>query len=104
MNAGDTRSNEQLCKATLRSRCAQWNAIEQNLVAGCTKEQARVAAFIKRKAQFLPRRFKLTHGAHMAEFVQPRKLEQDVQAAYERAGGRRSSVATHGLRRTPKYP
>jgi hypothetical protein len=87
MDAGDARSDQQLRETALGGRGAEGNTIKQDLIAGGSQQQAGVSAFVEREAQFLPGGLKLTHGTHVAEFVEAGKLEQDIQAANESARG-----------------
>ncbi|MGO9636310.1 MAG: hypothetical protein ACLPSO_00025 [Terracidiphilus sp.] len=67
-------------KAFFCGRCAQWHAVEHDLITGGAQQKSRISALIQCRAQFLPRSFKLRHRAHVAKFVQPGKLQQNVQA------------------------
>jgi hypothetical protein len=97
MDAGDAGSSQQLREAFFRGSRSQRHAVQQDLVSGGTEQQTSLSAFIERGAQFFPRSLKLSHGAHMTEFVQARKLQQDVQAADECPSGL-SCIACHSLR------
>jgi hypothetical protein len=50
MNAGNTRRNEQLCEAAFARGGAERNAVQQNLSARSTEQNAASSAFIKRAA------------------------------------------------------
>jgi len=59
------------------------------LVAVRSQQQASSALSVQHGTQFVPRNFKLRGGACVAELIQPRELQQDIQAADEgaRCGG-----------------
>ncbi|PYT89047.1 MAG: hypothetical protein DMG36_23105 [Acidobacteria bacterium] len=59
------------------------HAVEQNLISRSAQQHAASAAILKRLAQLPPRRFKLRRGLRMAKLIEPRKLQQNVQAADE---------------------
>jgi hypothetical protein len=95
VNAGDAGRSQQLRKAAFARCGAQRHAIQQNLRAGRAKQHTASAAFIQRTAQLFPCGFKLRSGTHVAELVEARELEQNIQAAYERPC-RSSCVGGHG--------
>jgi len=103
MNAGDSRSNQQLREAALARGRAQRHAIQQNLRAGRSEQHAASSAFIQRAAQFLPRGFKLRRRAHVAELIQACEFQQNIQAAYERPC-RSSCISSHRLRKLQSLP
>jgi len=74
VNAGDAGAGEQLREAFFRRCGSQRHAVQENLATGRAQEQARVAAVVERRAQLLPRSFKLRHRAHVSKLVQPREL------------------------------
>jgi hypothetical protein len=86
VNACDSRGSQQYRETFFRRRCSQRHSVQQDLIAGSSQQQPRIPAFIQRRAQFFPRRFKLRHRPHVPEFIQPGKLQQNVQAANKRAG------------------
>jgi CAAX protease family protein len=53
-----------------------------------SQQQASSALSVQHGTQFVPRNFKLRGGARVAELIQPRELQQNIQAADE--GARRS--------------
>jgi hypothetical protein len=99
MNTRNAGSGEQEGETALTSRRTERYAIQKDLRSRCSQQQASVPAFIERRPQLFPGGFKLCHRAHMAEFIQPCKLQQNIQAANERAC-RRSSFAAHFLRKS----
>ena len=98
MNAGDAGRNQQRREAALARCRSQRDAIQQNLGARCSQQHAASTAFIERAAQFLPGGLKLRGRAHVAELVQAREFQQDVQAAYE-CPCRSSCISGHRLRK-----
>jgi hypothetical protein len=73
-----------MCEAFFSRRRSHRNAIEQNLVPRSAQKHAAPAAVLQRLPQLLPRRLKLRRGLGVAELVQPRKLQQNIQAANKR--------------------
>src|SRR5258708_14814906 len=94
MKTRATGRRKQLCETALRACCAQRNPIQQDLHARRAEQQSRFAALIQRRAQFFPGGLKLRSSAHVAKFVQPRELQQDVQTAHE-LPRRRSRISAH---------
>ena len=94
VNAGNSRSDQQLRETFFGRRCAQRHSIQQYLVPRGAQQQSRIRAFLQRRAQFFPRRLERRHRSHMSEFIQTCKLQQNVQAAYKRAC-RLSSISSH---------
>jgi len=64
------------------------------LVAVRSQQQASAALSVEHGAQFIPRNFKLCGGARVAELIQPRELQQNIQAADE--GARCGSFSVRG--------
>src|SRR5262249_35862306 len=64
--------------------------------ARSAEQQTGPAGLVERGAQFFPSGLELSRGAHVAEFVEPGKLQQDVEAANKLARGG-SGVNGHGL-------
>jgi hypothetical protein len=100
MNAGNSGTRQKLRETFLRRRRAQRHAVQHDLISGGSQQQACVSALIQREAQFFPRRLKLRRRAHVSEFVQARKFQQNVQAMNKRAR-RLSCIAGHFLRISP---
>jgi hypothetical protein len=98
VDAGDSRSREKLSKTALRGGSAQRDAVKQDLRARGTQEKTTLAALVESRTQFFPRSLKLRSRAHVAEFVQPRELQKNIQAAHELARSR-SGIAWHGYER-----
>jgi hypothetical protein len=59
------------------------------------QQQASPALGTQHGTQFAPGDFKLRGGARMPELIQARKLQQNIQAAYEGARGGRFCVGRH---------
>jgi hypothetical protein len=85
VNAGDAGHREHAREAFLRRGRIQGRAIEKKLVSGHCQQHAGFVVRAEGDAQFSPRGVVLLHCARMAEVVHPRELEQNVQAAHERA-------------------
>jgi hypothetical protein len=75
MNAGNSRTGQQLREAFFAGGRAERHAVQQNLVAGSAKQEAASDALIKRTSEFFPRGFKLRRGSHVAKFIEPRELQ-----------------------------
>jgi hypothetical protein len=84
VNARDARRNQQLREASFARRRAQRHAVQQNLRSRSAQQHTTPAAVIQRVAQFVPRRFELVRRSNVAKLIQPRELQQDVQAADKR--------------------
>jgi len=84
MNARDSRSGQQLREASFSRRRAHRHAVQQNLVSRSAQQHAAPAAVLQRLPQLSPRRVKLRRGLRVAKLVQPRKFQQNVQAANKR--------------------
>jgi hypothetical protein len=84
VNARDSRGNQQLREAAFARGGPERHAVQQNLRSRSAQQHAAAAAVIQRVAQFFPRRFKLLRCFRVPKFVQPRKLQQNVQAADKR--------------------
>jgi hypothetical protein len=54
--------------------CAEWHAIQQDLVSGRSKQKPAAAALIERTSELFPRSFKLRRRSHMAKFIEPCEL------------------------------
>src|SRR5262249_23123479 len=83
MDAGDSRGGEKLRETALSGCGSEGNTIEKNLLAGSAEKEATFTALRGGSAQFLPRSFKLGSSPHVAEFIQPCKLQQNIQTAYK---------------------
>jgi len=94
MNAGDSGSRQQLREALLGCGRTQGHAVQNDLITRSSQQQPRISAVIQSKAQFLPGGLELRRGPHVSKFIQPRKLQQNVQAVNKRAR-RLSGVAGH---------
>ena len=84
VNARDPRRSQQLRKASFSRRRAHRHAVEQNLVSRSAQQHAASGTVLQRLPQLLPRRIKLRGRLGVAKLVQPRKLQQNVQAANKR--------------------
>src|SRR5713226_4955857 len=79
VDAGDTRSNQQLREAAFASRGTQGHTVEQNLVSRSAKEDAAPSALLKRTAQLFPRGLELGRRASVAKLIEPREFQQNIQ-------------------------
>ncbi len=97
VDAGDARRGKHPRKIFLGLRRFQSRPIQQQLIARDRQQHACfiVRAGAERRAQFRPRRFILLRRARMSEIIHSRELEQDVQAAYERARSSRACGLVH---------
>jgi hypothetical protein len=104
VDAGDSGGGEQLRETSFAGRRPQRHAIEQDLIARSAEKHAAPPAILQRLAQFLPCGFKLLRRFHVAELVQPRKFQQNVEAA-DKGSRPALRVRTHA-RRTgiPAFP
>ena len=97
-NAGETGGVQQLREAALGLSCFQWNAIEKKFVVRDAEQKATVAALGQRLLQFAPGRLELAFCALVIHSVQPRVLDQNVQAVKERpSGGATDSFGLTGV-------
>jgi hypothetical protein len=96
VNAGDAGTGKQVRETFFRCAAAQRHTVQQQLRPRSAEQQTRFAAIIQRRAQLFPRGFELPCGTHVSKFVEPRKLQQDVQAANKRPR-RLSSIARHAV-------
>jgi hypothetical protein len=81
VNARDSRRRQQLREASFSRRRAHRHAVQQNLVPRSAQQHPAPAAVLQCLPQLLPRRVELRRGLRVAKFVQPRILQQNVQAA-----------------------
>src|SRR2546426_200064 len=81
VNAGDPRRSQKLREASFSRRRTQRHAIQQDLRSRSAQQHTAAAAVIQRPAQFFPRSFELLRRLRVAELVQPRELQKNVQAA-----------------------
>ena len=81
MNAGDSRGNQHLRETSFAGRRSQRHSIQQDLRSRRTQKHTAAAAVVQRVAQFFPRCFELCRRPHVPEFIQPCKLQQNIQAA-----------------------
>ena len=88
-DAGDSRAGNQPRKTLFRRRGFQRYAVQVELVAVRSQQQASSTLSVQHGTQFVPRNFKLRRGARVAELIQPRELQQNIQAADKgpRCGG-----------------
>jgi len=98
VNAGDPRRSQKLREASFSRRRTQRHAIQQDLRSRSAQQHTAAAAVIQRPAQFFPRGFELLRRLRVAELVQPRELQKNVQAADKRPRPA-SRFRTHGSRR-----
>ncbi len=98
MNAGDSRGNQHLRETSFAGRRSQRHSIQQDLRSRRTQKHTAAAAVVQRVAQFFPRCFELCRRPHVPEFIQPRELQQNVQAADKRPRPA-SLFRTHNCRR-----
>src|SRR5207247_7493356 len=82
VNAGNSRGDQQLRETPLACGCSERHTIEQNLIPRRAQQQSTAATLVQCGAQFLPGGIELMRCPHMPKLVQPRKLEQNVQAAH----------------------
>jgi hypothetical protein len=92
MDAGDSSAREHAGEALLRSRGVKRGTIEKQPITRRRQEQTSLVVRTNRGAQFAPGSFILLGGARMPEIVHSGELQQNIEAAYEGAGGCRSSV------------
>jgi len=78
-----------------RSRLKR-RAVQQQLRAGRTQQQSRLAVGGNGGAQFIPGDVKLLICADVVEAVEPRELQQNVEAANEGTGGCSLRTVGHG--------
>src|SRR5260370_41435879 len=95
MNAGDAGGRKQMGKAAFPGCRTERNSVDQKLVARSTEEHAAVAVFRQCAAEFAPSGLKLRGRAGVAELIQPREFQQDVETAHEGARGLCLGVGAH---------
>src|SRR2546425_1017373 len=98
VNASDPRRSQKLREASFSRRRTQRHTIQQDLRSRSAQQHTAAAAVIQRPAQFFPRGFELLRRLHVAELVQPRELQKNVQAADKRPRPA-SRFRTHSSRR-----
>lgn len=84
MDASDTGGNQHLRETSFTCRRTKRHTIQQDLRSRSAQKHTTAAAVIQRVAQFMPRRFELCRRSHVSKFIQPCKLQQNVQAADKR--------------------
>jgi hypothetical protein len=65
------------------------------LVPVCAQQQAASALSLQHRSQFIPRDFELRRRPCVPEFIQPRELQQNIQAAHEGARRRGFGIRAH---------
>ena len=90
LNAGEACCGQQLRKAAFGRSRFDGRAVEQQLRAAGAEQQPGFIGNGNRFVEFGPGRLKLFGCARMIEAVEPRVLEQNVEAADKRARGRPS--------------
>src|SRR5262249_4498809 len=94
VDACDTRSGQQLSKTFFGSGSSKRYTIQQNLLPRGSQQQSCFAALVERGAQLFPGNLKLRTGANVAELVEPRVFQQNVQAA-DKLARSRSGIRAH---------
>jgi hypothetical protein len=84
VNAGDSRSGQQLRETPLARRRSQRHSVQQYLGPGSSQQHAGFAAFQQRRVQFLPGCFELRHRPHVSELIQTCEFQQNVQTSNKR--------------------
>ena len=87
LNAGEACGGKQLGKAALGGSSFDGHAVEQKLRAGGAQQQAGFIGDGNRLVQFVPGGLELLGRARMVKAVEPRILEQNVEAADKGARG-----------------
>jgi hypothetical protein len=87
LNAGEASRRKQLRKAAFGGRGINGHAIEQELRAGSAQQHAGFIRDGNGRVQFVPGGVELLGRARVVKTVEPRVLEQDVQATDESARG-----------------
>jgi hypothetical protein len=93
MDAGQACRGQQLRECALRLPGFERDTIQKKLVIGDAEQEAAVAA--KRLLQFRPRGSELTFGALVVDPVEPRVLDENIEAVDE--GTRGGAPAGIGL-------
>jgi hypothetical protein len=102
VNARNAGRRQKLSKTALRGGCAQRNTVQENLRSRCSQKQSTFAAFVQCGVQFFPGSLELRSGAHVAEFIQPRKFQKNIEAAHKLArSGSCISAHDRGRRDSP---
>src|SRR5690348_8952468 len=85
MNARQSGGSQKLRETALGLPGFQWNAVQQQLVAGNSQQKAAFLALRQPILQFRPSRFKLAFGPLMFKPIQANVLYQDIEAMHESA-------------------
>jgi len=95
LHAGKSGGRKQLRKLFFRRGPVKRNAIDQQLGSRRSKEKASLGPFRDSRSQFVPGNRQLLDNPRVVVSVQARKLQQDIQAAYECPGRRRFGIRVH---------
>ena len=87
-DAGKPSRGQQLRKGALSLPGFERYAVKQQFVVGNAEQETGVAALRQSLLQFVPSRLELTFRALVARTIQPRVLDQNIEAVQERPGGR----------------
>jgi hypothetical protein len=94
-DAGNARCGEQPRKALFCSCRFQRHPVQMELVAVGSKQQASSALSVQHRPQFIPGDLKLGGSSRVAKFIQPCKLQQNIQTADKGAGCGSFDVRAH---------
>ena len=92
-DTGKPGGGQQLCETALSLPGFERNAIEKKFIVRDAEQETSVAAFRQRLLKFFPGRVELALGALVGYSVQPRVLDQNIEAVQKRPSGR----ATAGI-------
>src|SRR5579884_925949 len=95
LNACQARCGEQLGKLFFRRRAFERNSIQQELRARRSEQESCVRSLQNGGLQLLPGSLKLLHSATVLVAVEAGELQQNIEAAHERAARRRLWIRPH---------
>jgi hypothetical protein len=95
VNAGEARGRQELREAALRRAGFDGRPVQDELRAGCAKDQSGLVAFENGSAEIGPGAPELLGRARVVEAVQADELQQDIETADKRAGRRQFGIGLH---------
>jgi hypothetical protein len=87
-DAGEPGGGQQLCEAALGLAGFERDAVEKKLVVGDAEQKTSITALGQRLLELVPGGLELAFRALVVRSIQPRVLDQNIEAVEERPGGR----------------
>jgi hypothetical protein len=75
VDAGNSRAHQHLRETFFTGGCAEWHAVQQNLISRSAQQEPAPAALIERTSELFPRRLKLRRRSHVAKFIEACELQ-----------------------------